>query len=156
MQLNTGRLFIFMVSMFLAIGSLRQPSLAATSIVCVGNSITAGSKLPDTTQRYPSLLLKRLATTYLSNSINNLSSPVSVNNAGVSGRTLLKNGTQPYWIEPAFTRIFSLTPAIITIMQGTNDTKPVNWSHYSSSFESDYAEMVDTFLTITSRPNIIL
>lgn len=156
MQPAVSRSFLLLVSIFLAAGLFFRPPSAATSVACVGNSITAGSKLPDTTQRYPSLLLKRLGTTYLSGSISNLSPPVSVTNAGVSGRTLLKNGTQPYWIEPAFTRMFSLTPAIITIMLGTNDTKPVNWSHYSSSFEPDYAAMVDTFLTIASRPTVIL
>ncbi|MBN1757537.1 MAG: alpha/beta hydrolase fold domain-containing protein [Chitinispirillaceae bacterium] len=155
MQRNAGNLFIFLLILFPAAGFMRQPS-AAASIVCVGNSITAGSKLPDTTKRYPTLLLQRLGTTYISNSIVNFSSPVSVNNAGVSGRTLLKNGTQPYWIEPAFSRIFTQSPAVITIMLGTNDTKPVNWLHYASSFEPDCAAMVDTFSTIASKPKIIL
>ena len=129
---------------------------AASSIACVGNSITAGSKLADTTNRYPSLVLKMLKTTYLASSIVNLSSSVTVNNAGLSGRTLLKKGTQPYWIESAFSRLFTLKPNIITLMLGTNDTKPVNWSHYESEFEPDYAAMVDTFATISSQPKIIV
>ena len=127
----------------------------ATSIACVGNSITAGSGLADTTKRFPSLVLKMLGTTYLTKGIVNPSSPVSVRNSGVSGRTLLKKGTQPYWIEPAFSQIFTLKPNTITLMLGTNDTKPVNWV-YSSEFESDYTAMVDTFSTISPRPQIIL
>jgi acetyl esterase/lipase/lysophospholipase L1-like esterase len=149
------RTIIAITVLFLISGAL-SATPAATSIAFVGNSITSGSKLADTTKRYPSLALKMLNTKYLSNSIVNLSSPVTVNNSGLSGRTLLKKGTQPYWIEPAFNQLFTLKPAIITLMLGTNDTKPVNWSHYSSEFESDYTAMVDSFSTISSHPKIIL
>lgn len=128
---------------------------AATSITFVGNSITAGYGLPDTTKRYPSLLLKMLGTTYLSKSIVNPSSPLSLINGGVSGRTLLKKGNQPYWIESAFSQIFATKPGIVTLMLGTNDTKPVNWA-YASEFESDYTAMVDTFLSISPRPQVVL
>lgn len=147
---------IIPIAVSFLISGVLSATPAATSIAFVGNSITSGSKLADTTKRFPSLILKMLNTTYLSNSIVNLSSPVTVNNSGLSGRTLLKHGTQPYWIEPAFSQLFTLKPAIITLMLGTNDTKPVNWSHYSSEFESDYTAMVDTFSTISSHPKIIL
>jgi acetyl esterase/lipase/lysophospholipase L1-like esterase len=155
MNFQTRHFIILIASLLLISGAMSAIS-AATSIACVGNSITAGSKLADTTARYPSLLLKMLGTTYLANSITNPSSPVTIRNAGLSGRTLLKKSTQPYWVESAFSQLFSLKPNIITLMLGTNDTKPVNWTHYSSEFEPDYASMVDTFATISSQPKVIV
>jgi acetyl esterase/lipase/lysophospholipase L1-like esterase len=131
-------------------------SFCATSIACVGNSITAGYGLSDATKSYPSLLLKMLGTTYLAKSIVNVSSPVTLANQGVSSRTLLKKGNLPYWNETAFSQIFTIKPAIITIMLGTNDTKPINWDTHSTEFEGDYKAMVDTFSTITPKPKIIL
>jgi acetyl esterase/lipase/lysophospholipase L1-like esterase len=154
MPLRQGFLTVVIACTLMAAGP-RGDLRAATSIVCVGNSITAGSKLPDTTRRFPSVLKKKLGIAYLSQSITNLSSPVNISNNGVSGRTLLKKGTQPYWIEPAFSQVFTAKPDIITLMLGTNDTKPINWA-YSSEFEADYIAMVDTFASISSHPKIIL
>jgi acetyl esterase/lipase/lysophospholipase L1-like esterase len=149
--------FIYVICTLICSGLL-EDACGSTSIACVGNSITAGNKLSDTaSQRYTSLLIKNLNTEYLSLGINNLDSPVIIANKGLSGRTMLKNGTQPYWKETAtIGQIFTLKPNIITIMLGTNDTKPVNWSHYSSQFESDYTAMIDTFSSISSSPKIIL
>ncbi|MBF0431050.1 MAG: alpha/beta hydrolase fold domain-containing protein [Fibrobacteria bacterium] len=114
---------------------------AQIKIACVGNSITEGY---GTKEKYVDLLNQKLGRGY------------QVGNYGVSGRTLLKKGDHPYWNEQKFREIFSLKPDIITIMLGTNDSKPQNWGSYSSEFSGDLQAMVDTFSTIESNPQIIL
>src|SRR5579863_8364775 len=63
---------------------------APIRIACVGDSITAGLGVA-TGKSYPSQLQALLGDKW------------QVQNFGVSGRTLLKKGDHPYWIEKAFT-----------------------------------------------------
>ncbi len=116
-----------------------------TKIATIGNSITQGSGLSNkATQSYTALINKRFG--------NN----ITVTNYGLSGRTLLKNGDQPYWNESEFKNLFITKPNIITLMLGTNDTKPQNWDTYSTEFKPDLIDMIDTLSTITPKPTILL
>src|SRR5262245_47466097 len=77
----------------LVVGStLVTVSARAVNVACVGDSITAGSGLPSpSTQAYPAVLGTLLGTDY------------TVENFGVSGTTMLKNGDFPYWDTPRYT-----------------------------------------------------
>jgi acetyl esterase/lipase len=113
-------------------------------IACVGSSITEGSGLPDSsTQGYVAVLQGLLGNDY------------DVRNCGKTTTTVLKNGNRPYWEDEKFDEVFSFQPDIITIMLGTNDSKPINWQ-YKEEFSVDLTAMVDTFATISTNPQIIL
>jgi lysophospholipase L1-like esterase len=116
--------------------SLSCLSFAQTKIACVGNSITAGA--------YPGKLQALLGSGY------------QVSGEGVGGTTLLRQGDSPYWNTGAFQDVFRIKPNIITIKLGTNDSKSFNWGPYHSSFAADYNAMIDTFLTISPKPQIWL
>ncbi len=110
-------------------------------IACVGNSITEGDGLADrATQGYVALIQKMLGSRY------------RVLNYGLSGRTMLKKGDYPYWNETKFQNLFAEKPDIITVMLGTNDSKPWNWTT-QAAYEADYSAFVDSLATITNtRP----
>ncbi len=116
----------------------------AVKIACVGNSITAyqgtypGNIDPNS---YPLQLQIVMGDGY------------EIQNFGVSGCTLLKHGNLPIWDEAAFSDALAFQPDIVTILLGTNDSKPVNWV-YKDEFVSDYTAMVDTFLSLGSNPQI--
>lgn len=105
-------------------------------IACVGNSITQGDGLANpATQGYVALVQKMFGT------------KCRVLNYGISGRTMLKNGDYPYWRETRFGDLFTVKPDIITIMLGTNDSKPWNWTT-AATYTGDYAAFIDTLMTI--------
>jgi lysophospholipase L1-like esterase len=113
-------------------------------IACVGNSITSGQSNPKTDlDTYPAQLGVLMGEGY------------DVQNFGVSGRTMLKKGDYPLWVEPAFTEALEFKPHIVTIMLGTNDSKPYNWV-YKDEFIPDYYAMIDTFRSLDSNPEIYL
>ncbi len=116
----------------------------ATRIACVGNSITFGSELANRdAQCYPSLLQGRLGSGY------------TVGNFGISSKCLMKSCDEPYWYAPGFAGVFAFGPDTITIMIGTNDSKPFNWAH-KDRFAPDLEALIDTFLTIGTGPSIWL
>ena len=111
-------------------------------VACIGNSITFGSRIKNPElDSYPSQLGMILGDGF------------NVINFGISGRTMLKKGDHPYWIEPELQQALDYKPDIIVILLGTNDTKPFNWI-YKDEFIPDYISMIDTFLTIESEPVI--
>ena len=115
-------------------------SMAKTMVVCVGNSITErGGECG-----YVTLITARLGDEY------------DVRNFGISGRTMLKKGDRPYWKEKYFKELFKLKPDIITLMLGTNDAKGGNWSRHGKEFKADAQAMVDTLLSISSKPRIFI
>jgi acyl-CoA thioesterase I len=118
-------------------------SMAQIKVACIGNSITSGATV-GAAHAYPAYLQKLLGTGY------------TVHNDGVSGTTLLKNGDSPYWKNGMFSDVFSFSPNIITIMLGTNDTKPQNWDTHYQEFKRDYEAMVDTLNLISTHPKIWL
>jgi alpha-L-fucosidase len=111
-------------------------------VACVGDSITAGIGA-ENGKSYPSQLQYLLGDKW------------EVKNFGLSGRTLLKKGDNPYWVEAAFKEAQAFKPDVVIIMLGTNDTKPQNWVH-KEEFAADYKQMVETFLALESKPRVFV
>jgi lysophospholipase L1-like esterase len=95
----------------------------AIRMVCLGDSITQAGA-------YVSALQTALGKQW------------EVTNLGNSGATLLKKGDKPYSRLPQFAQAIQLKPDVVTIMLGTNDSKPGNWSN-KAEFEADYKSMID-------------
>jgi len=125
---------LFLAAILLVGGSSSAP--AQTKVACVGTSITLFSN-------YPAMLQDLLGSAY------------AVTNCGLSGATVVKTSDIPYWRSYIFPTVFSTKPAVITIELGTNDSKAANWQ-YSSRFVADLNALIDTFLTISPRPQIYL
>lgn len=116
---------------------------AQTRVVCVGNSITAGYTLPSAQDAWPARLGVMLGSKY------------SVLNCGVSGTTMLKRGSSPYWNTARFTDAKNFDPQILIISLGTNDADPSNWQ-YKADFANDYGAMIDAFRQNGRNPTIFL
>src|ERR1035437_3110940 len=113
-------------------------------VACAGNSITRGGGLSNpSTQSYPAQLQALLGTTSW-----------TVGNFGVDSRTMLKNGDNPYWNDPAFTNAKASLPNFVVIELGTNDAKSWNWNNRGSEFVSNYKEMITIFQSLTSKPDV--
>jgi lysophospholipase L1-like esterase len=115
---------------------------APVRVACVGASITLGVGA-EKGKSYPSQLQAILGDKW------------QVKNFGVSGRTLMKKGDHPYWIEKAFRDAQDFKPDVVVILIGSNDTKPKNWVHHDE-FEADYKEMVETFKNLESKPRVFI
>lgn len=109
-------------------------------VACVGDSITAGSGAGPG-QAYPAQLQRELGENW------------QVVNFGVSGRTLLRKGDRPYWNENAFKQAQAFQPDAVIILLGANDTKPQNWTN-AAEFPTDYADLVNVFRGLESKPRI--
>ncbi len=131
---------------FMLIGSVVYAKTLSDTVrmVCVGNSITAGwTTINATTDAYPAQLGSMLGNNWI------------VFNSGVSGRTMLRQGDYPIWNEALFKTGLAFNPDIVTILLGTNDSKPWNWI-YKDAFVNDYKAMIDTFRTLPSHPVVWL
>src|SRR5882724_3816924 len=117
-------------------------SMASIKIVCIGDSITSGS---GTTlgNSYPEQLGRLLGSGYI------------VGNYGVSGRTMLKSGDNPYWITSQFTNSGNASPDIVVIMLGSNDAKPQNWDD-KANYVPDYNAMIDHYRNLPSHPRVYI
>jgi lysophospholipase L1-like esterase len=115
---------------------------APVRVACVGASITLGVGA-EKGKSYPSQLQAILGDKW------------QVRNFGVSGRTLMKKGDHPYWIEKAFQAAQDFKPDVVVILLGSNDTKPKNWVHHEE-FEADCKEMVETFKNLESKPRVFI
>ena len=112
-------------------------------VACVGDSITQGSGTKGKGMSYPDQLQALLGEGY------------KVGNFGVSGRTLLKKGDHPYWVEKKYQAALAMGPDIVIIMLGTNDTKPQNWK-FEAEFADDYRELVKSFQALKSKPKVFV
>jgi lysophospholipase L1-like esterase len=97
-------------------------------LACIGDSITAGGGAG----KYPARLSAALGQKW------------EVHNFGVSGATMLKKGNKPYDKLAVFTKALDLKPDVVTIMLGTNDSKPGNWKN-KDEFAPDYKDMIARF-----------
>lgn len=113
-------------------------------IACIGNSITygVGTRNP-AKDSYPAVLGQILGDGY------------EVRNFGVSARTMLMKGDNPYMKEERYRQALDYNPDIVTIKLGTNDTKPQNW-RYKSDFKKDMETMIRTLRALPSKPEIYL
>ena len=110
----------------------QTPKKDAIRVACIGNSITDGHGIDmATAYGYPAELQKILGDKYW------------VKNFGVSGRTLLNNGDQPYMKEKAWEDAQAFRPDVVVIKLGTNDSKPQNWQH-AAEFRQDLEQMLTT------------
>src|SRR5262249_24414740 len=127
-------------------GMLFMPLEAAqvTKVACIGDSITEGGLVDNpTVNAYPIVLGRLLGTNY------------QTRNFGVSGPALLKKGGFPYWNETAFKNATNYAPDIVTILLGTNDSKPYHW-RYKDQFAPDLRALIDVFANLSSHPRIFL
>ena len=111
-------------------------------VACVGDSITQGPRSPKGIT-YPDQLQQILGTGY------------QVQNFGLGGTTLLRNGNKPYWKFDKLPKAQAFKPNVVIIMLGTNDSKPQNWAH-ESEFLPDYRDLVKVFQALETKPRILL
>lgn len=113
-------------------------------VACIGNSITYGAFIPNPDKNsYPAQLQAYLGEEY------------EVKNFGISARTLLSKGDNPYIQTDAFKESQTFQPDIVLIKLGTNDSKPQNWK-YKDEFMTDYQSLIDSYRKLNSHPRIIL
>jgi lysophospholipase L1-like esterase/dienelactone hydrolase len=117
---------------------------AQIKVACVGASITEGAYLPDAKDNsYPGQLQSLSGVGY------------EVENFGVSGATMLKNGNFPYWKTEMYRKALESNPDIVFIDLGGNDAKAVNRSFYGE-LEKDCREMIRSFKDLPSHPRVIV
>jgi lysophospholipase L1-like esterase len=112
-------------------------------VACVGDSITAGVGASSPDNAYPMQLQRMLGNGY------------KVGNFGNSGKTLLEHGDDPYWTTGTLQQALAFKPNIVTIMLGTNDTKPQNW-RLKDQFTADYKDLIAKFQALDTKPKIFL
>lgn len=139
--LTYGLLFILGIAPGVIAGSQTD----TIKVVCVGNSITEGW-----------MTSNPVTDNYAAQTGILLGSGWSVKNAGVSGRTMLRNGDYPIWNEQKFKDGLAFNPNIVTICLGTNDSKSWNWDSHKDEFVGDYNAMIDTFRSLPSHPVVWL
>lgn len=112
-------------------------------IACLGNSITAykGAYPTIHADSYPVQLRFLMPDGY------------DIRNFGVHSLTMLKNGDVSAWDEEAIWDGWAWAPDIVTIMFGTNDSKPQNWV-YKDEFVDDYKAFIDTVRSFSPDADI--
>lgn len=112
-------------------------------VACVGDSITFGARLENPEKySYPAQLQMFLGEKYL------------VENLGVGGCTLIRNGIPTVWSQ--LEKIKQANPDIVVISLGTNDTCAGDrkcWE-YKDDFPGDYSDLVDSIRNLSSKPEI--
>lgn len=133
--------FLLVLVLFVLPG-FNNPQQDTIKVACVGDSITYGSGIENREENsYPAQLQKMLGQDW------------EVQNFGVSGATMLRNGDKPYWELDAFQQAKDFAPDVVIIKLGTNDSKPQNWK-YGDQYEEDYRAMVQQFKALDSQPDI--
>lgn len=118
----------------------QTPKPDAIRVACIGNSITDGHGIDlAPANGYPAQLQRMLGEGYW------------VKNFGVSGRTLLNKGDNPYMNEVAWKDAQAFKPDIVIIKLGTNDSKPQNWQ-YASEFKQDLQQLITTLRPDLAQP----
>ena len=123
------------------------PTKTAKRVACVGDSITAGY-LSSCGLDYPSQLQSMLGDGY------------KVTNYGVGGQTMFKPQHQvgresSYWSRPEYHAVLNSSADFVVLMLGTNDARYDRWGNFSQFFSSDYADMLNTFAAMPSKPVVL-
>lgn len=133
-------LTLLLIFCFLQCSSSRKIKVA-----CIGDSISAGDWLEDPLKEsYPSVLREMLGGSY------------QLMNFSRGGATLMKNGNYPYWNLSEFGNAVAYEPDLVVIKLGTNDAKPYNIPAHPGEFERDMNALIDTFISLPSKPHIFL
>lgn len=114
-------------------------------VVCLGDSITFGTRAPDpATQAYPVRLQEMLGAGYL------------VKNLGRGGATVWHGS--PNHAAQQLPAAVAFAPQVAVVMFGINDTRDAGvdyWNHFAE-FEADATAVLDTLLAAPSQPRILL
>ena len=132
---------LFVIFIFIQVTVVAQKAIRVS---CIGNSITAGSRLANPkTEAYPAQLQQLLGSGY------------EVKNFGVGGRTVIKDCDRSYMATPAYHEALKSEPNIVTIKLGTNDSR-LPYRLQIDSFMADYKTLIRSFQKLPTHPRIIL
>lgn len=132
--------FLFITIAFVFTANITNAQKDKVRMAFIGNSITAGVYdygKSDLQVSYATQFGEMMETVF--------GDTLEIYNAGVSGRTMTKNGPAPIWKESVFKNALAWAPDICLIALGTNDSKPSLYSLVQSEFYNDYQAMIDTF-----------
>mmetsp|Transcript_6088 Transcript_6088/g.17615 ORF Transcript_6088/g.17615 Transcript_6088/m.17615 type:complete len:584 (-) Transcript_6088:229-1980(-) len=103
------------------------------SVVCIGDSITAGVGATEARSTYPAHLQRLLGDDYV------------VTNLGACGAAMQRGSDLPYRKRLQWQAAQKVRADIIVIMLGTNDARPPNWNGPSRAlqYEADYKALID-------------
>lgn len=112
-------------------------------IACIGDSITYGMGVQSRkTEAWPAVLDTLLPDDW------------QVLNYGLSGRTLLAEGDEPYTEEDFYTISHEANADIYIIMLGTNDSKPYNWN--AENYRTELTDFAKSYSELESNPTVYL
>ncbi len=115
-----------------------------TRIACIGDSNTDG---------WPGELDYTPYTSYLQEL---LGESCRVMNFGKFNTTVTFSMDDPYIENVVYKKAIGFGSDIVTIMLGSNDCKDYNWDSHGGDFRKDYISLVDIFLELGTRPQVIL
>lgn len=120
-----------------------RPEKDKIRVACIGDSITYGDGLKDRlSDAYPSQLQDMLGERY------------QVLNYGMPGKTLQREGSDPF-TETSYYRLSQeALPAIVIVMLGTNDAMPRNWNR--EQYREQLGKLADVYLSLESSPLVFL
>lgn len=117
---------------------------AKKRVACIGDSVTKGYGIQDSSKNYPSRLQQLLGDEFV------------VGNFGHSGATLLRKGHNPYHKTQAYKDALAFKPDIIVVALGLNDTDPRNWPNYKNEFLGDYSNLIADFKKVNPQLEVFV
>ena len=125
-----------------ATGGTAPPPEGPVRVSFIGDSITEPVGTVENPANYPEHLVSLLGDDF------------ELANFGVGGATMLRTSTIAVWGLPEFEEAKAFEPRVVTVMLGTNDTKPQHWD--AAAFESDYSDMIEELQSLPSKPTVLL
>lgn len=114
------------------------------TVICVGNSITAGDWLADrTNERYPAVLQRLLGDEW------------EVKVIAKGGLCVQREAEEPMWDYGPFASYFTAEPDITVLLLGTNDSRTPSWVD-RETFARDCNAFLDTLLSVEPTPKLFV